>query len=322
MKIGGRREQRNAQRGGALSITRPFALMPAPTTSNLGRNPALRLKSRLRRRNVQDWKPAQDVSEFGCQNDKRNTPLREDIDLALMNAGIRSNRELSPELLIGIYRTMLRIRRFEERTAALFVEGVVKGTAHSYIGEEAIASAVCANLRKDDYVGSYHRGHGHCIAKGASLHKMMAELMGRATGYCGGLGGSMHIASLELGILGANGIVGAAMPLCTGAALASKVKGTGQVAVAFFGDGAANQGVFHESLNLASVWKLPVIFICENNHYALTTSFRTSTSIERIADRASAYAMPGHRVDGNDVTEVYETVREAIAHAREGGGRA
>ena len=240
--------------------------------------------------------------------------------MALTSAGIRSNRQLSPEQLITIYKTMLRIRRFEERTAALFVEGTVKGTAHSYIGEEAIASAVCANLRKEDYVGSYHRGHGHCIAKGASLHKMMAELMGRATGYCGGLGGSMHIASLELGILGANGIVGAAMPLSTGAALASKVRQTEQVAVAFFGDGAANQGVFHESLNLASVWKLPVIFVCENNHYALTTSFRASTSVERIADRASAYAMPGYRVDGNDVTEVYETVREAVAHAREGGG--
>jgi len=237
-----------------------------------------------------------------------------------VDTGIRSNRQLSPQSLAAIYRTMLRIRRFEERTAALFVEGVVKGTAHSYIGEEAIASAVCANLGTNDYVGSYHRGHGHCIAKGASLHKMMAELMGRATGYCGGLGGSMHIASLELGILGANGIVGAAMPLSTGAALAAKLKRTGQVAVAFFGDGAANQGVFHESLNLASVWKLPVIFVCENNHYALTTSYRASTSIERIADRAAAYGMPGHRVDGNDVTEVYETVREAVARARDGGG--
>jgi 2-oxoisovalerate dehydrogenase E1 component len=215
---------------------------------------------------------------------------------------------------------MLRIRRFEERTIALFAEGEVKGTAHSYIGEEAIASAVCANLERDDYVGSYHRGHGHCIAKGASLHKMMAELMGRATGYCSGLGGSMHIASLDLGILGANGIVGASMPLCTGAALAAKLKGAGQVAVAFFGDGAANQGVFHESLNLAAVWKLPLIFICENNHYALTTSFRASTAIERIADRSTAYSIPGYRVDGNDVTELFETVREVVARAREGGG--
>jgi 2-oxoisovalerate dehydrogenase E1 component len=233
---------------------------------------------------------------------------------------MRTNRQLSPESLSAIYRTMLRIRRFEERTALLFTEGIVKGTAHSYIGEEAIASAVCANLGKEDYVGSYHRGHGHCIAKGASLHQMMAELMGRATGYCGGLGGSMHIASLELGILGANGIVGAAMPLCTGAALAAKVKHTGQVAIAFFGDGAANQGVFHESLNLAAVWKLPIVFVCENNHYALTTSYRASTSIERIADRALGYGIRGHCIDGNDPTEVYETVREAVADAREGRG--
>jgi 2-oxoisovalerate dehydrogenase E1 component len=230
------------------------------------------------------------------------------------------NRQLSPEDLRAIYRTMLRIRRFEEQTAKLFAAGEVKGTAHSYVGQEAIASAVCANLRIDDYVGSYHRGHGHCIAKGASLHKMMAELMGRSTGYCGGLGGSMHIASLELGILGANGIVGAAMPLCTGAALAAKLRGSEQVAVAFFGDGAANQGVFHESLNLASVWKLPVVFVCENNHYALTTSYRSTTSVERIADRAQAYSMPGHRIDGNDVSEIHDTMRDAVSRARGGLG--
>ena len=230
------------------------------------------------------------------------------------------NRQLSPEDLRAIYRTMLRIRRFEEQTAELFAAGEVKGTAHSYVGQEAIASAVCANLRTDDYVGSYHRGHGHCIAKGASLHKMMAELMGRSTGYCGGLGGSMHIASLELGILGANGIVGAAMPLCAGAALAAKLRGSVQVAVAFFGDGAANQGVFHELLNLASVWKLPVVFVCENNHYALTTSYKSSTAVERIADRAQAYAMPGFRIDGNDVTEVHDTMREAVSRARAGLG--
>ncbi len=215
---------------------------------------------------------------------------------------------------------MLRIRKFEERATKLFLEGAVKGTAHSYIGEEAIASAVCANLNRDDYVGSYHRGHGHCIAKGAELPKMMAELMGRATGYCGGLGGSMHIASLDLGILGANGIVGAAMPLCTGAALAAKIKKTGQVAVAFFGDGASNQGVFHEAMNLASVWKLPMVFVCENNQYALTTSYQATTSVARIADRAAGYSMPGYRIDGNDVTDVYETMREAVARARNGEG--
>src|SRR5579864_2089358 len=150
-----------------------------------------------------------------------------------METGMKPNRQLEAQSLTEIYRTMLRIRRFEERTTALFLEGVVKGTAHSYIGEEAIAASVCANLDRSDYVGSYHRGHGHCIAKGASLPKMMAELMGRATGYCGGLGGSMHIASLELGILGANGIVGASMPLCTGAALAAQLEGTRRVVVAF-----------------------------------------------------------------------------------------
>ncbi len=240
--------------------------------------------------------------------------------MALVETGMRPNRQLAPQMLSDIYRTMLRIRRFEERTTALFLEGVVKGTAHSYVGEEAIAAAVCANLNLGDYVGSYHRGHGHCIAKGASLPKMMGELMGRSTGYCGGLGGSMHIASLELGILGANGIVGASMPLCTGAGLAAQLKGSGQVVVAFFGDGASNQGVFHESLNLAAVWKLPVIFVCENNRYALTTSYRKSTSVERIADRAVAYGIPGHRVDGNDVTDVFEIMREAVARAREGGG--
>lgn len=232
----------------------------------------------------------------------------------------RSNRRLPARELRSIFETMLRIRRFEEMTARLFAAGEVKGTAHSYVGQEAVAAAVCANLTRDDFIGSYHRGHGHCIAKGASPDRMMAELMGRATGYCGGLGGSMHIASLEHGIIGANGIVGAAMPLCTGAALAAKLAGDGRVAVAFFGDGAANQGVFHEALNLAAVWKLPVVFVCENNQYALTTSYRASTAIERIADRAAAYGMPGRRTDGNDVTETFDAAREAVLRARSGLG--
>src|SRR5215831_8246425 len=208
------------------------------------------------------------------------------------------NRMLPAEDLKSIHRTMLRIRAFEQRTAELFTEGLIKGTAHSYVGEEAIAAAVCANLRRDDIIGSYHRGHGHCIAKGADLRKMMAELMGRSSGYCGGLGGSMHIADLNLGILGANGIVGAAMPLCTGAALAAKLSGQGQVAVAFFGDGASNQGVFHESMNLAAVWKLPMLFVCENNQYALTTSYLSTTAGSSIADRALAYGVPGIQVNG------------------------
>ena len=222
--------------------------------------------------------------------------------------------------LQGIYRTMLRIRTFEQRTAELFAEGLVKGTPHSYEGKEAVASAPCHNLRPDDFIGSNHRGHGHCIAKGAQLGRMMAELMGRSTGYCGGLGGSMHIADLSLGILGANGIVGATMPLCSGAALAAKLSGTGRVAVAFFGDGASNQGVFHEAMNLASVWRLPMIFICENNQYALSTSFRNTTSVNRIADRAVAYGMQGVRIDGNSPAEVFNAVNAAVAKARAGDG--
>ena len=169
-------------------------------------------------------------------------------------------------------------------------------------------------------MASHHRGHGHCIAKGARLDLMMAELMGRESGYCQGLGGSMHIADLGLNILGANGIVGAAMPLSTGAGLAARLDGSGRVAVAFFGDGASNQGVFHESLNLASVWKLPIVFVCENNQYALSTSYRDTTSVDQVAERASAYGIPGRTIDGNDVVEVYEAVREAVERARAGGG--
>ena len=231
-----------------------------------------------------------------------------------------SNLTLPPEKLEEIYTTMRRIRAFEERTADLFQEGLVKGTAHSYIGEEAIASAVGSILRDDDYMASNHRGHGHCIAKGAQLDRMMAELMGRDTGYCHGLGGSMHIADMNLNILGANGIVGAAMPLSCGTALAAKLRGTDQVVVAFFGDGGSNQGIFHESLNLASVWKLPVLFICENNQYALSTSYRRTTSAAQISDRAIGYQVPGITIDGNDAVEVYNVVEEAVARARAGEG--
>ena len=168
--------------------------------------------------------------------------------------------QVPTQIMEALYTTMRRIRTFEERTTELFNDGVVKGTAHSYMGEEAIASAVCANLDDEDFIASYHRGHGHCIAKGAKTDRMMAELMGRDTGYCRGLGGSMHIADMELNILGANGIVGAGMPLATGAALASKLRGGKQVSVSFFGDGANNQGVFHESMNLAAVWKLCLLY--------------------------------------------------------------
>ena len=237
-----------------------------------------------------------------------------------MNESATSNITVEAETLRDLYVTMRRIRAFEDKTADLFQEGVVKGTAHSYKGEEAIAAGVCAALRDDDIIASYHRGHGHCIAKGARIDRMMAELMGRQTGYCQGLGGSMHIADMELNIMGANGIVGAAMPLATGAGLAAKLQGTDKVAVAFFGDGASNQGVFHESLNLAAVWKLPVIFVCENNQYALSTSYRNTTAVSQVSNRAASYEIPGITVDGNDGVEVYLVLREAVDRARAGEG--
>ena len=222
--------------------------------------------------------------------------------------------------LEAVYRTMLRIRRFDEGVTDLFKEGLVKGTAHSYVGQEAVAAGACAALTRADFVVSHHRGHGHCIAKGASLDKMMAELMGRVTGYCKGLGGSMHIADLELNILGANGIVGAGIGIGTGAALSNKLRGTGAVGVVFFGDGAANEGIFHECLNIASLWKLPVVYLCENNQYGLSTSMKDSTSIDRFSKRAAAYSLPGVTVDGNDVLAVYAAVQEAVSRARSGEG--
>jgi 2-oxoisovalerate dehydrogenase E1 component len=222
--------------------------------------------------------------------------------------------------LEAVYRTMLRIRRFDEGVMDLFKEGLVKGTAHSYVGQEAVAAGACAALTKADFVVSHHRGHGHCIAKGASLDRMMAELMGRVTGYCKGLGGSMHIADLELNILGANGIVGAGIGIGTGAALTNKLRGSDAVGVVFFGDGAANEGIFHEGLNLGSLWKLPVVYLCENNQYGLSTSMKDSTAVDRVSKRASAYSMPGVTVDGNDVLAVHTAVAEAVARARKGDG--
>jgi 2-oxoisovalerate dehydrogenase E1 component len=227
---------------------------------------------------------------------------------------------LTGEQLESLYTTMVKIRRFDERTAELFVEGLVKGTAHSYVGEEAVAAAACANLRTDDYIVGTHRGHGHCIAKGARMDRMMAELMGRIDGYCRGLGGSMHIAALDLNILGCNGIVAAGLPIGAGAALASRIRKTDRVVIAFFGDGASNQGVVHESLNLAAVWKLPIIFLCENNQYALSTSSKRTVAGESIAGRAAAYAIPGVQVDGNDLGAVYDAVKTAVARARAGAG--
>ncbi|WP_420544399.1 thiamine pyrophosphate-dependent dehydrogenase E1 component subunit alpha [Tepidanaerobacter syntrophicus] len=227
---------------------------------------------------------------------------------------------ISRERKEWIYKTMNRIRCFELKAQSLFEQNKLRGSVHLYVGQEAIAATVCSLLRDDDYITSTHRGHGHCIAKGATLDKAMAELMGKATGYCKGRGGSMHIADFTKGNLGANAIVGGGIPIATGAALAAKLRGSDQVAVSFFGDGASNQGTFHESLNLASVWKLPAIYICENNYYAISVPVTQSTSVEDISVRGTAYSMPGFTVDGNDVSDIYEVVEQAIKRAREGKG--
>jgi len=214
---------------------------------------------------------------------------------------------------LELYRVMRTIRGFEERATQLFGENKIWGTIHSYAGEEAIAAGVCAHLRDDDWITSTHRGHGHCI-------KMFAELLGRETGYCRGRGGSMHIADTSKGNLGANGIVGGGIPIATGAALTAKQLGTDQVAVSFFGDGAVNQGTFHESLNLAAIWKLPAVYVCENNQYAESLPVKRAFAVEDIAKRAEGYGMPGMHVDGRDVRAVHAAAGEAVARARAGKG--
>ena len=221
---------------------------------------------------------------------------------------------------LELYRVMHTIRRFEQRSTTLFGENKIWGTIHSYAGEEAIAAGMCAHLRDDDWITSTHRGHGHCIAKRADLGRMFAELLGRETGYCRGRGGSMHIADTSKGNLGANGIVGGGIPIATGAALTARQLGTDQVAVSFFGDGAANQGTFHESLNLAAIWKLPVIFVCENNQYAESLPAGKAFATDDIASRAIGYGMPGVNVDARDVRLMYEVAGEAVARARAGDG--
>src|SRR2546421_4226600 len=228
--------------------------------------------------------------------------------------------KISGERLESLYTTMVKIRRFDEKTVELFHAGLVKGTAHSYVGEEAVAAGACATLREGDYIVGTHRGHGHCIAKGARVDRMMAELMGRQDGYCRGLGGAMHIAARDLNIVGCNGIVAAGVPIGTGAALASKLRKTDNVVIAFFGDGGANQGVVHEALNLAAVWALPIVFLCENNQYALSTASKRTTAGPSIAARAAGYDIPGARVDGNDVHAVFDAVDAAVARARRGEG--
>lgn len=227
---------------------------------------------------------------------------------------------LDATALCAMHRTMLTIRLFEERVDELVLKGQIHGTTHLYVGMEAVAVGVCSALRPEDYITSTHRGHGHCIAKGADLGRMMAELLGRETGYCKGKGGSMHIADLAQGNLGATGIVGSGIPIATGAALAIRMRKEGRVVACFFGDGAANQGGFHESLNLAAIWKLPVLYVCENNQYAMSGAAKEMFSIPKIAERASAYGLPGVTVDGNDVLAVRQAVSEAAARARRGDG--
>ena len=213
---------------------------------------------------------------------------------------------ISKEQMKDMYVKMRRIRDFESTAARLFAEGKIPGFVHLYLGEEAIAPAVCECLRDDDFITSTHRGHGHIIAKGGDLNLMMAELFGRETGYCKGKGGSMHIADRDKGILGANGIVGAGHCISTGAGLSAKIRGTDQVCVCFFGDGSTNQGTFHESLNMASIWKLPIIFVCENNHYGISMSQDRHQAIKDVADRGAAYNIPGIAVDGE--TEIASAV--------------
>jgi TPP-dependent pyruvate/acetoin dehydrogenase alpha subunit len=227
---------------------------------------------------------------------------------------------IGKEKLIDMYRVMVRIRTFEDRVYKEFAAGHIPGFVHLYAGEEAIATGACANLGTDDYITSTHRGHGHLIAKGGKTNRMMAELFGKKTGYNKGKGGSMHIAEVDIGILGADAIVGAGIPIAGGAALSAKLRGTDQVSVCFLGDGACNTSRFHEGVNLASIWRLPIVYVIENNTYAESTSVSCAMNISKIADRAAAYGIPGKIVDGNDVLAVYEAVGEAVARARKGEG--
>lgn len=228
--------------------------------------------------------------------------------------------DISSELAVKMYSTMVTIRKFEEEVIGLFRKGLIPGWIHSYIGQEAVATGACFAIEKEDYILSTHRGHGHCISKGADLQKMMAELFAKRTGYCKGKGGSMHICDPSNGVLGANGIVGGGIPIATGVGFACKYQGNRRVCLVFFGDGASNQGSFHESINLASLWKLPVIYICENNLYGNTVPQKRHQNIKNIAVRAKAYNVPGITANGMDVFDVYEKVLYAVNMARKGNG--
>jgi pyruvate dehydrogenase E1 component alpha subunit len=227
---------------------------------------------------------------------------------------------LDTETLLHMFRTMVRIREFEEAAGRLAEQAKIPGAVHLYVGEEGVAAGVCADLRPTDSIASTHRGHGHCIAKGGDVRRMFAELYGRATGYCHGKGGSMHIADLDLGILGANGIVAGGAPIAMGAAFASKYRRDGTVCVLFCGDGATNEGAWHEAMNFAGLYELPLIAVVENNHWGEFTRQEKQGAITRLAERAVSYGMPGLTVDGQDAIAVYNAARQAIERARDGGG--
>jgi len=233
---------------------------------------------------------------------------------------MKNNTSINTELLIKLYETMLKIRLFEEKVIEIFRKGELPGWLHTYIGEEAVATGVCINLTEKDYITSTHRGHGHFIAKGGDLKKIAAELYAKKTGCCKGRGGSMHIADMSIGVLSANGIVGGGIPIATGAAFGCDVLKEDRIVVSFFGDGASDEGAFHESLNLASIWNLPIIYLCENNLYAMSNPLNKHMNIENIADRAKSYGIPGIIVDGMDVLEVYEKMLKVVDDVRNGKG--
>ena len=226
----------------------------------------------------------------------------------------------SKKHLLSLYEVMYRMRRFEEEVFEFYKKGMMPGLAHLYLGQEAVATGVCAALNDDDYIGSTHRGHGHLVARGADLGRMMAEILGKETGYSKGKGGSMHIMAMDKGILGANGIVGGEIPIATGAAYSVKYRGTEQVAVSFFGDSATNEGTFHESINMAAAWNLPIIYVIENNLYGISVDIRDVTNTANLADRALGYGIPGVVVDGMDVLAVQKAAEEAVERARSGNG--
>ncbi len=246
--------------------------------------------------------------------------MNENKEELAVNSALKVPSMITTDKLVELLHQMWLIRFFDEKVDEFFAKGLIHGTTHLCVGQEASAAGAIAVLEDRDKITSTHRGHGHCIAKGAEVGKMMAELFGRETGYCKGKGGSMHIADVEKGNLGANGIVGGGIPIAVGAALTSQMKKLGYVTVSFFGDGATNEGSFHESLNMASIWKLPVVFICENNQYGMSGSVKEMTNIENLAERSASYGIPGVVVDGNDIFAMMEVTAKAVERARNGEG--